>query len=197
LGFLTQTKFFKILSFSAKFTGLLRMESTEKAYRQFLPEDSFEHLAIPLHVCATDLDRGESVYFSQGELIRPLQASSCIPFLFSPVLIGDKYYVDGGILNNLPVEPLIGQCDYIIGVHANAVTELKVSSLRDVLERTFLLAVNANIERRKPLCQLFIEPPKMGTYKVFDVAKANEMFEIGYEYALAMIREQQMAPYDF
>ncbi len=197
LRLLIQTSFFKIFSLSSKFMGLLRMESTEKAYRQFLPEDNFAQLSIPLHVCATDLDRGESVYFSQGELIKPLQASSCIPFLFAPVSIDGKFYVDGGILNNLPVEPLLGQCDYLIGVHSNAVAELKVSSLRDVLERTFLLAVNANIEHRKTKCDLFIEPPKMADYKAFDVKKADEIFTVGYEYTLATLREKLVAPYDF
>jgi NTE family protein len=193
LQFLTQTNFLKIFSLSAKFTGLLRMEATEKAYRQFLAEDSFEHLRIPLHVCATDLEKGEPAYFSQGELIRPLQASSCIPLLFAPVSIEGRYYVDGGILNNLPVEPLLGQHDFLVGVHSNAVTDLKVSSLREVMERTFLLAINANIETRKKSCHLFLEPPKMAAFKVFDVAKAHEIFEVGYEYALATLRQWQPA----
>ncbi len=196
LQFFTQTKLLKVLGLSSKFTGLLRMESTEKAYMQFLVDDRFEALSVPLYVCATDLDRGETVYFSQGPLIKPLQASSCIPILFAPVEIEGRYFVDGGILNNLPVEPLLDQCDYLIGVHANAVGTQRVSSLRNAIERTFLLVVNANVESRRRQCHLFIEPPKMAGYKVFDVAKAEEMYQIGYEYAREVL-QAKLAQADF
>ncbi|MCU0449854.1 MAG: patatin-like phospholipase family protein [Bernardetiaceae bacterium] len=163
---------------------------------QFLVDDRFEALSVPLYVCATDLDRGETVYFSQGPLIKPLQASSCIPILFAPVEIEGRYFVDGGILNNLPVEPLLDQCDYLIGVHANAVGTQRVSSLRNAIERTFLLVVNANVESRRRQCHLFIEPPKMAGYKVFDVAKAEEMYQIGYEYAREVL-QAKLAQADF
>ena len=50
-----------------------------------------------------------------------MMASSCIPFIFDPVRIGDEAYVDGGVTNNLPSEVLRSSCDVVIGVNATPV----------------------------------------------------------------------------
>jgi NTE family protein len=184
LRFILKTKLFKFFKPDISFTGLLRIEATEKLYELLLKENSFESLTIPLTVSATDIERGETVYFSEGELIKPLQAASCVPVLFAPVEIGGRYFVDGGILNNMPVEPLEGKYDYVIGVHSNALSaNLKVASIRQMVERSLHLAINVNVEERKRKCSFFIEPPKMAFFGVYDVAKAQEIYQIGYEYA--------------
>lgn len=189
LNFITKTNILRYFKPSSNFTGLLRLEKTAEAFRLFLAEDNFESLKIPLFVNATDIERGETVFFHSGELIKPLQAASCIPLLFEPVEIDGRFYIDGGILNNLPAEPLAERCDYIIGIHSNAVSELKISNMRQVIERTFHLIINANIASRKPLCHLFIEPPEMAAYKVFDVAKAREIFDVGYRHTQRVLAE--------
>jgi NTE family protein len=190
LRFIVKTKLFKFFKPATSFTGLLRMETTEKLYEKLLLENSFESLQIPLTVSATDIEKGETVYFSSGELIKPLQAASCVPVIFAPVEIGGKYFVDGGILNNMPVEPLEGKYDYIIGVHSNALpTNLKVTNIKQMVERSLHLAINMNVEDRKKKCHFFIEPPKMALFGVYDVAKAQEIYHIGYEYAKEKLKE--------
>lgn len=190
LKVIIKTKLFKYFMPNTNFSGLLRMESTEKLYRQMLDENSFESLNIPLTVAATDIERGETVYFSEGELIKPLQASSCVPVIFAPVQINGRYFIDGGILNNLPVDPLEGKYEYIIGVHSNALpAHLKVSNIRQIIERSLHLAINVNIEERKRKCDFFIEPPQMALFGVYDVAKAQEIYQIGYEYAKEKLKE--------
>ncbi|MCS6967017.1 MAG: patatin-like phospholipase family protein [Cytophagales bacterium] len=189
LEFISKTNILRYFKPSGNFTGLLRIDATVEAFKLFLAEDNFESLKIRLFVNATDIERGETVFFSSGELIKPLQAASCIPLIFAPVEINGRYFIDGGILNNLPVEPLLEHCSYIIGIHSNAVSQLKVSNLKQVIERTFHLIINANIASRKPLCHLFIEPPEMAAYKVFDVAKAREIFEVGYRHTRKVLTE--------
>jgi NTE family protein len=190
LNFIVKTKIFKFFKPDTSFTGLLRMESTEKIYEQMFRENSFDCLNIPLTIAATDIEHGETAYFSEGELIRPLQASSCVPVLFAPVEINGKYYVDGGILNNLPVEPLLGKYDYIIGVHSNPLPiPFKVGSIKQMVERSLHLAINTNVEKSKISCSFFIEPPKMAEFGVYDVAKAQEIYQTGYEYAKEKLKE--------
>lgn len=190
LKVIIKTKLFRYFKPNTSFAGLLRMESTEKLYRQMIKVDSFESLHIPLTVSATDIERGETVYFSEGELIKPLQASSCLPVIFAPVLIESNYFIDGGILNNLPIEPLEGKCDYIIGVHSNALpTHLKVSNIKQIIERSLHLAINTNVEARKKKCNFFIEPPGMASFSVYDVAKAEEIYQVGYQYAKEKLKE--------
>ena len=66
--------------------------------------DSFDHLPIPFRCVATDLVSGKEVVFSSGSLQQALRATMSMPGVFSPVRDGDKIYVDGGLVGNLPTE---------------------------------------------------------------------------------------------
>lgn len=187
LEIIISTKMFRFLRPAMSRVGILKMERTDELYLKYLTGNSFEALKVPLIVSATNLNRGETVYFDRGELIKPIQASSCIPVLFEPVQINGNTYVDGGILNNLPVEPLLDTCDCIIGVHTNPYdTKQKFTSMRAVMERSLLLAVQYNVKVRIKHCDLFIEPTALKRYATFDIAKAREIFDIGYQHTLGM-----------
>ncbi len=162
--------------------GLASIQALAKTFRKYLPE-TFEELQKPLTINATDLAKGEIVYFNSGNLIEPLLASACVPILFKPMKIGTRQLADGGILNNLPAEPLQPNCDFLIGVNCNHVGQKKVSNYKTVIERTFNLAINQNANIRKPLCDWIIEPPKMANYQTFEFRKMEQMFEIGKEFA--------------
>ncbi|WKN42057.1 patatin-like phospholipase family protein [Tunicatimonas pelagia] len=184
LRIINETNFFRLIRPAISKTGLLKMDSAEWLYDKYLPKNSFEELKIPLTINATDLRKGKTVYFSKGELIRPLMASTCIPVMFEPISFQHQLYVDGGLLNNFPAEALIGSCDKLIGLHCNPIDDtFKVMNIRTMLERTFLLTINANSYSRRKYCDFFIEPPALNTYHIFDLGKANEIFQIGYNYA--------------
>jgi NTE family protein len=163
--------------------GLLRLDKAEPFYRQYLPHDSFEALQIPLHVVATDLTNGELTVFEEGELIRPILASCCLPGIFEPYLINKRQYVDGAILNNMPVEILENKVDRIIGSHCNPLALHKpLTSMKSVLERSLILAVRSKTRERLAKCHLLIEPPDLSRFDVFDFRRAREIFRIGYEH---------------
>jgi len=63
-----------------------------------------------LFVAATNLNTGEVEYFNEGGLIEIVLASSSIPVLFKPQKINNTLYVDGGLTNNLPIEPIEQKC---------------------------------------------------------------------------------------
>lgn len=63
----------------------------------------FEDLAIPLEVVATELDSGAERWWSTGPLIEPILASAALPGVFPPVVIDDVAFIDGGVVNNVPV----------------------------------------------------------------------------------------------
>lgn len=184
LDIVQEIKLLKLLKPAISKTGLLRMEATETLFRNYIKEDDFSSLKIPVTVTATDLCQGKSVYFTHGELVRPLMASSCIPVIFDPIKIGDGWYVDGGILNNFPTTPLLSSCDKIIGSHSNPVDEtFRLGNVKTMFERTFLLAINSNSYNRVKDCDIFLEPPGLKKVKVFDLNIAKKIFDTGYEYA--------------
>jgi NTE family protein len=187
-----KTKYFKFVRPAISWTGLLKMDIVEDLYQQYLPEN-FAALKIPLTVAATDLNKGKVVYFSEGPLIRTILASSCIPGMFDPISIDGRYFVDGGILNNMPVEPLDGTCDVIIGVNCNQLPEVhhNLKNFKSLIERTVIMSMNYNVYSRKYKCDYFIEPPGLAKYGVFDVKKSQEIFESGYQETLRLIQENE------
>lgn len=66
--------------------------------------DDFDDLAIPFRAVATDIVTGEAVVLGEGDLATAIRASMSIPALFPPVEIGGRLLVDGGVVNNLPVD---------------------------------------------------------------------------------------------
>ncbi|MDJ1470683.1 patatin-like phospholipase family protein [Cytophagaceae bacterium DM2B3-1] len=178
-----KAKIRSVFSLSTQLTGFLKLGKIEKFLETYLPHNSFEQLNIPLTINATEIQTGEIVYFNSGPLIQPILASSCIPVLFEPLRVGNKLLVDGGILNNLPVEPLLNQCNFIVGVHSNPCgNTLPIINMRTVMERSLLLAIQNNIQDRILRCDYFIEPPELCRFTTLDASKAQELFSIGYKY---------------
>ena len=173
--------------------GLLQISGIERILRENLYAKTFRDLKIPLYVSATDLNNGKIKYFSRGELITPVIASASIPVLFKTVIINNIHYVDGGVMNNLPVEPLRGKCRHIVASHVNPFSKQdKLESILKVVERCFHLAIKENTERKKQLCTMYIEPEKLYHYKIFDFKKAPKLFDMGYEAAVKIIQEHKM-----
>jgi len=189
-----KAKIRSVFSLSTRLTGFLKLTRVEKFLKTYFPNNSFESLELPVTINATDIEAGKIMYFNQGPLIRPLLASSCIPVLFEPIRVNDRLLVDGGVLNNLPVEPLLGKCDFIIGVHSNPCgTTLPLINMRTVMERSLLLAIGNNIRERAAQCDFFIEPPDLCRFTTLDAAKAREIFTIGYNHTKQVIPQLREA----
>jgi NTE family protein len=78
---------------------------------------TFEDLEIPLLVVTTDFWKCEEVVLKTGDLLPALKASFAIPGIFAPVTIGERVLLDGGIVNLVPYELVLDQCDISIAVN--------------------------------------------------------------------------------
>jgi NTE family protein len=151
--------------------GLLRMDGLQELLLKHIPENSFEKLKLPLTVAATEIRKGRIEYFTSGELIPAVLSSCSIPAVFNPMSFKGGLYVDGGLFDNLPVRPIRDACDKIVGLHCNHITQdFDPNSLRTVIERSLLMAINANTLVSKALCDVYIEPPNMSKYVCFDIS---------------------------
>lgn len=191
LKLIKELRIYRIMRLAIGQVGILHLDEVEKLYYKYLGENAtFEDLNIPVIIGATDMHAGRTVNFSSGNLIKPLIASSAVPVLYKPVQYQGMLLNDGGLLDNLPVEALIGKCDVKIGVHSNPLNhEARITSLRSMIERTTHLAINNNVKFRMHLCDYFIEPTDLKLYRLMSFSKADEMFEIGYRYALSIKEE--------
>jgi len=164
-------------------TGVLSLDGLRDVLLSKMPENNFNKLKIPLFIAATDLKKGVIKYFDNGELVLPVMASSCVPAVFAPININGEVYVDGGVLDNLPVKPIRDHCDFLIGVSCNPISaDFDVKNIRAVIERSLLMAVNTNTLNSKTKCNLLIESAGLHKISGFEIGKAQDIFEIGYEY---------------
>jgi len=194
LDALLRTNLYKAVRPAMSWRGILKIERLESMLRPYFSDDSFEALQIPLFVAATNVRKGVLDIFSSGELIRPMLASCCLPVIFEPLKIKGQTFMDGGIINNLPVEPLIGKATFIIGSHCNPISDNHTgTNMKRLMERSLLLAIHENVSIRQPHCDMFIEPYALKDYHVFDFKKAKKIFQIGYEHTCRLLGEAWLA----
>jgi NTE family protein len=87
-------------------TSLLSPKGVEDALRELVGDATFEELPVPFAVVAADLETSRPIVFTEGPLAEALRASSAIPLVFPPKVIGKLRLVDGGVLNPVPTQPV-------------------------------------------------------------------------------------------
>ncbi|MGK7396050.1 MAG: patatin-like phospholipase family protein [Candidatus Cyclobacteriaceae bacterium M3_2C_046] len=161
--------------------------------KNYLKAKTFEDLKIPLYITATNIQEGSQEVFSQGELIPVLQAASAFPILFNPVNLNDRMFLDGGLISNLPVEPLQDKCTNLIGVNVNPIREIgEIKKLSDMIDRVFHLAIWGNVRSNLKKLDFLIEPTALKDYALMQQSKQEEIFEIGYQNTLKMIEQNEL-----
>lgn len=83
--------------------GLIRGEALARFVRDNTGGRTIEQLPMPLGIVATDLDSGQPILFQRGDPGTAVRASSAVPAVFTPVKIGTREYVDGGLVSPVPV----------------------------------------------------------------------------------------------
>ena len=187
-----KTKLYKFLRPAFRTPGLLSLDHTRSLFLEYLPHDSFEELKIPMIIAVTDFSEGKLVYLSSGKLIQAILASSSIPGVFKPIIIEGKMYLDGGILNNFPIEPIRKECDFIIGSSCNHLPAVEtIFNTRKLIERAAIMSINSDMEQKCQQLDVLIEPVGMGATSVFDVKKTEEIYWLSYDAALRKIKSNE------
>jgi NTE family protein len=126
-------------------------------------KSTFEELEIPMHVIATDYWSGEEVVLKTGDLLPALKASMAIPGVFAPVCIGDRVLLDGGLVDLVPFEHVLGECDISIAVNVNGLRmpgKSEIPSLWESVLGSLQLMQQATlaekIKRNKP--DIYVNP---------------------------------------
>ncbi len=185
--FKTNSNVFRWQHFSRAKPGLLDAELYREMFEDIFPEDDFSVLKKKLYISATDIENARCVLFSEGELIKPLLASAAFPPIFTPVEIQGHWYVDGGVMNNFPVEPLIQQCDFVIGSYVSPVKVMSrdhiSNSLRLLHRVNDLVLIAASAAKFSWVDELLLME-SLYRYSTFETSKIDEIYEIGYTFTI-------------
>lgn len=163
-------------------SGFFKITRFRNFLKKVLRSRRLEDLEIPVMVTATDLDHGKSRTFTSGSIVDTVCASCSIPVLFSPVIIDDVHYVDGGVLRNFPVTPIRSLCDIIIGVNVNPmVAKDYKKTIIGIAERSYGFIFKSNTLADMKLCDILIQTKEIIEYNIFDIESLREIATCGYQ----------------
>ncbi len=177
---------FSINKYALNKPGFVDTEKFYDRFTPFFPQDDFDTLKMPLYITATDILKGTLKVFHQGELIRPILASAAFPGMFTPVEINGAYYVDGGTLNNFPVDLIKGFCEHIVGVYVNPFDKVEIGDLKhsyNILERAYKIRSTRDSESKFIDCDMLICPQDLSNYSTFSTKNMDTIFKLGYKAA--------------
>ncbi|MDP2890921.1 MAG: patatin-like phospholipase family protein [Bacteroidota bacterium] len=175
-------KMVKMFKWQMPSNGLIDIKKVLSLLEMNIEKDDFASLKKPFYCSVVNLNSGRSEVKNEGKLFQWVLASASIPIIFEPQVIDGNSYVDGGLLNNLPVDCIRNQCRILIGVHVNHNgAQENISGIKAVAERTFRLAMSQNVRESLTKCDFVIDPPETRKFNTFDFKKADELFRIGFE----------------
>jgi NTE family protein len=146
---------------------------------------SFDTLPIPFRCVATDLVSGQQFVFKDGSLAEALRATMSIPGAFTPVHDGQRVYVDGGLVNNLPTDVVRQMgADIVIAVHLDTqpVSAKDIQTLLSVLEQSVRAVISASEVRGLAHADAVVSVP-LGHFLMRDFTKNVPIMQAGYEAA--------------
>ena len=161
----------------------LREFITSLAYPVFKIDD-FDDLPIPYRAMTTDIVNGKEVLFDSGAVALAMRATMSIPGVFQPIEYDNTLLVDGGVLNNFPVNVAkeLG-ADIIIGsdVGGGMQTKEKLNSIPALLFQAGMLTSNLRNPRHREMCDILVDHMPHLTYSTGDFSKSGEIYEQGKE----------------
>ena len=118
---LTRTDVFRLLDFGIGRPGLFTGDRLMGELQEIVGQHRIESLPIPFTAVATDLRAQREVWLTRGSLFDAIRASMAIPLVFTPVKLGGRELVDGGLLNPVPIAAMRqALADVVIAVDVNA-----------------------------------------------------------------------------
>jgi NTE family protein len=174
--------------------SVFQSDALQSYIASVLPAMTFQELGLPLSVNAVDLETGDMSWFGAGGrmdvgLAEAVYASCALPLFYPPAQIGESYFVDGGVVDPLPIERAAERgADLIIAIDAGA------GKVRDSLDtvQNGLVAIHHRVmeivgwQRKRIMLESWKGPrliyvrPQLDGFSTFDFAQTSYFLDEGY-----------------
>jgi NTE family protein len=169
-----------------------------KALTDMIPGESFEQMVRPLSVVAANMRTGKEHWFETGPLAPALLASTALPSIFPPVLIDGEYYLDGGVVNNVPISRAVEQGArriYVLTCGTASGEPRTIKRPLDVLVQAFAHSraarMDFDVERYAGAADIrFLPVPAYGEIRFNDCTHTARLMKIGYEATIEFLSRQ-------
>jgi NTE family protein len=156
---LSKMDVFNLVDFTLSTQGIIKADRVLKEMQKFIPDQKIEDLPIKYAAVTTDLKNKKEIVITEGSLYDAIRASISIPMVITPIQKVDTLFVDGGVLNPVPVNRIFRQeNDILVAVNLNANIPYKkpiiVDPDRGLLEkltRSKLIGFQRNLTKLFPV----------------------------------------------
>ncbi len=140
--------------------GLVKGDRIINALIELVGDQFIEDLPIRFTAVATDLNNQKEVWFTSGKLFDAIRASMSVPLLFTPFPMGGIDFVDGGVLNPVPVEAGAGTgADIIVAVYCGGIS---VAPVKPVVKYRTASLLSSGLQDRIRSFMLRLQPSESG-----------------------------------
>ncbi|HEX7166588.1 MAG TPA: patatin-like phospholipase family protein [Acidimicrobiales bacterium] len=183
-------------------TSLQSNESLRQLLESTLPHRRFEEFPVPVHVVATSLTTGRGRWFSSGEVVGPVLASAALPGVFPPVDIDGDSYIDGGVVDNVPISKAYElAATRVVVFHVGNFERTRPAPKRpiDVMVQAFSIArgfrFHLELEKAPPEGVELVVLPGVnpGKLRYNDFTRSLELIERGRAAAAAYLDSETLA----
>lgn len=190
ISLIKKGSFFKYTKLQFPKDGLMKLDGLKELFQKEIKAKKLEDLDIPLFVTISNLNSGEVEYRNTGSIEQMVLASASIPILFSPVEIDGNLYVDGGLLDNIPIEPIRADCEQLIVSNISPIKQKnEFKNLIEITTRTFYMSVSANTKKVRKNSKFYIEPEGIESYEILSLSHAQDLYEMGYNSTIKILEK--------
>ena len=158
--------------------------------------NDFEDLPIPFFCVATNIETGQAVVLDSGNLPLSITASGAFPSLFQPVNINNQLLLDGGVVNNYPIDELRAKgMDIIIGVDVqdDLATREEMTSAPDVLLQINNFRTINDMKVKSKKTDIYIKPD-ITDFTVVSFSEGRKIIENGQIAAREKLKQLEQLP---
>jgi NTE family protein len=174
--------------------GIIDTRRIQRILKKYVPHNSFDSLKTKFYCCAMSMnDLAPRYQCSGGNLAEYVMASVAIPALFAPVEINGVYYFDGGMMDYLPVEPLIKEgCERRIGINIDIERPRKITSPKGLWAHAYTNSCYRTSFKTLPFFTdvISIDPTH---FWMHNFKKMDSIYDIGYSTGKRYFSEQEQA----
>ncbi len=156
----------------------------------------FDRLPIPFFCVATNVETGKAIILDQGNLAQAVSASGAFPSLFQPIIINDQVLIDGGVINNYPIEELKAKgMDIIIGVDVQdgLATRKDLNSAPSILLQINNYRTISDMVKKVEKTDIYIKPD-ITDYTVVSFSEGKKIIESGVKAAKLKLDDLKRLP---
>lgn len=208
-----------LMDYTFPSTSLVKTAKITEILQEMYGELKIEDLMTPFFCVSTNLTRARAVVHQRGSLWEAVRASIAIPAIFSPFCADGDILVDGGVMNNLPIDVMHETFDHGLLIAVNASPEMdmnqnyhfsasfsgwkalfdkvnpfstgeKAPQIMNIMMRTIEVNTVSHLDESKEITDIFIQPP-INDFSIKDFDAYDEIIEVGYKEAKKSIAAWQ------